>query len=157
MLAKSRQGDLAQASAEALKNADRWRRDRNSPWYWNFRLLAAETLTSQGKYGDAENLLKEPVPSRLSQQYARLLIDRANLNVSRYRDAADLLRQARAVARDPELAIRVNLIDGILALNQRNSERAQELFWPRWTRLPVPGTSTCRLRRSTICASPAGG
>lgn len=127
-MAKSRQGDLAQASAEALKNADRWRRDRNSPWYWDFRLLAAETLTSQGKYGDAESLLKEPVPSRLSQQYARLLIDRANLNVSRYRDAADLLRQARAVAHDPELAIRVNLIDGILALNQRNSQRAQEHF-----------------------------
>ena len=128
MLAQSRQGDLAQASAEALRQAEHWSGRRDSPWYWNFRLLAAETLTSQGKYPEAENLLREPVPAQLSQPYARWLIDRANLNTSRFRDAADLLRQARAVARDADLAIRINLTDGILALNQRRSERAQELF-----------------------------
>jgi len=123
-----RHGDLAGAAAEALQNAERHQGDRTSHWYWDFRLLAAESLTSQAKYPEAENLLREPVPQRLGQQYARWLIDRANLNVSRYRDAADLLRQARAAARGSELTTRVNLIDGILALNQRHADHAQELF-----------------------------
>jgi CHAT domain-containing protein len=128
VLAQSRQGDLAKAAAEALRDAERWHGNGDSPWYWNFRLLAAETLTSQGKYPEAEKLLEQPVPQKLDQQYARWLIARANLNVARFRDATDLLRQARAVARDPELVIRVNISDGIQALNQRHSERAQELF-----------------------------
>jgi tetratricopeptide (TPR) repeat protein len=128
VLARSRQGDLGQAAADALRDAERWHGKGDSPWYWNFRLLAAETLTQQGKYPEAEKLLREPVPQKLDQQYARWLIDRAALNISRFRDATDLLREARAAARDPELAIRVDLLDGNLAFNQRHSQRAQELF-----------------------------
>src|SRR4051794_9674258 len=48
------QGDLAHAGTEASRQMDRLARDRNSPWYWRFRLLAAEALTAQSRISEAE-------------------------------------------------------------------------------------------------------
>jgi CHAT domain-containing protein len=125
-----RRGDLAQASIEALTHAAKWAKDRNSPWYWNFRLLAAESLSAQAKYGDVERLLAEAPPDlpKLHSQRDRLLVDRASFNISRSRDATDLLRQARDLVRDPEQSIRVDLAEGVEALGRQQNERAQELF-----------------------------
>jgi tetratricopeptide (TPR) repeat protein len=120
-----RHGDLVQAAAEALRGAERW---RGSTWYWDFRLLAAEAFTGQSKFAEAERLLQEPVPAEMREQCARRLIDRANLNVSRLRDASDDIRQARQILRGGELAIRADLVEGILAANNRANGRAQELF-----------------------------
>src|SRR5215470_14076596 len=44
-----RQGYLAQSANEALAGADRLKGERDSPLFWNFRLLAAEALTAQAK------------------------------------------------------------------------------------------------------------
>jgi CHAT domain-containing protein len=125
-----RRGDLAQASAEARAQMERWGKDRQSARYWNSRLLAAEALTAQGHFQDAEVLLAEPVPDLppLQQQRCRLLIDRATLNLQRFRDASDLVHQVRELACDPELSIRVNLADGLDFMNKGRPARAQDLF-----------------------------
>ncbi len=123
-----RRGDLAQAAAGALRGAQRWRGNPDSPWFWNFRLLAAEALTAEAKYREAEDLLRGPIPPRFGEQCARRFVDRANLNVSRQRDGSEDLRQARPLVRGGELDIRIDLIEGIQALNEHRNQRAHELF-----------------------------
>jgi tetratricopeptide (TPR) repeat protein len=125
--AEFRHGNLSQAATNALRQAERWH-DRNSPWFWDFRLLAAEALTAQAKYRDVEDLLRGPIPSHLREQCARRYVDRANLNVSRSRDASEDLGQARRLVHGGELDIRIDLIEGNQALNGRRNERAQELY-----------------------------
>ena len=123
-----RRGELPAAVADALRQAEQWRGKPHSPWYWNFRLLAAEALTVQSKYQQAEDLLRDPVPPEFREQAARRFIDRASLNVSRGKDTSEDLRQARPILRDGELAIRADLVEGLQALNDRHNERGQELF-----------------------------
>ncbi len=128
MQAEYRRGDLAQATTEALSEAERWRGNPNSPWFWNFRLLAAEALTVQAKYGEAEDILRDPIPPQFREQCARRFVDRASLNISRLRDGSADLRQARPLVHGGELDIRIDLNEGIQALNEHHNERAQELF-----------------------------
>jgi CHAT domain-containing protein len=91
-------------------------------------MLAAEALIYQAKYPDAEAVLGEPVPARFQQQYARQLVDRAFLNVSHSGDAGDFLKQARAVVRDPDLAIRLDFVAGNQEFYKRHNEKAQEFY-----------------------------
>src|ERR1700678_692931 len=115
-------GDLDLAVASASVGAAGWKSDRNSPWFWRFRLLQAEALTLQYKNEEAAALLKEPVPPgpASSQLEVQRLIDQANLPGA---DAAKLLKQARAAATDPELEIRIILSEGAL---RRNDDDAGE-------------------------------
>ena len=120
-------GDIAQALADATAGATRWK-DPASPWHWNFHLLSAEALTALARYPEANDILSTDPPAQLREQRARVLIDRANLAVIRHRDAADLLKQARELAPSGELAIRIELIDGNLALDHRLHDRAGQLY-----------------------------
>lgn len=128
MQASYRRGDLAQATEQALAQAERWKADATSPWYWNYRLLAAETLTARSQFQQAEQLLRDPVPERFPEQSARRLIDRASLNIAWARDASQELRDLRRLPLDGELAIRADLAEGLQALNEHRNERGQELF-----------------------------
>jgi CHAT domain-containing protein len=123
-------GDLAEAAREAGDLAKRWEKSPDSPWHWKFRLLAAEILTAQSRYGDVQTLLAQGPPRRpeLEQLYARYLIDRAALEITGRGNAAESIREGRQVAREPELLIRLDLVDGALALNRRDHAKAEQLF-----------------------------
>jgi CHAT domain-containing protein len=69
-----------------------------------------------------------PLGPEFSQQRVRLLVDRANLKRALDEDPADLLQQARQAAKDGELAIRIELIEGARALEEHQDDRAQHLY-----------------------------
>jgi CHAT domain-containing protein len=121
-------GDLPRTLEITSRNAQRWERDRNSPWFWRFRLLAAETLTSQSKFREADQLLRDPVPDKpeLEQLEFRHLIDQAGLR--RGNDAAMILERARKIGKDPELIIRLHLADGSAHLDLNAWAAAQDSF-----------------------------
>jgi CHAT domain-containing protein len=91
-------------------------------------MLAAEALIYQAKYRNAEDVLREPVPLRFQQPYARQLIDQAALNVGRSGDVSDLLRRAREVVRDSDLVIRLDFVSGAQEFYRRHDEKAQEFY-----------------------------
>ena len=91
-------------------------------------MLAAEALIYQAKFRDAEDVLREPVPLRFQQQYARQLVDYAFLKVSRSGDAGDFLQQARAVVRDPALAIRLDFVAGNQEFYNGRNEKAEVFY-----------------------------
>jgi CHAT domain-containing protein len=127
--ASYRRGDLAQAAKEALRAADERRSQRDrSPWYWSFRLLASEALIYQANYHDAEELLGDTIPTQFTQVHARQLIDRGLLGLYRSGEAGDWLRQARGLARDPDLAIRLELVAGNQEYFRRHNEQAQAFY-----------------------------
>jgi CHAT domain-containing protein len=72
--------------------------------------------------------LAAPAKPELRQEAAWLLTAKANLNVSRRRQATNFIQEARQIANDPELLIKLNLIEGIQAANLRQNERAQSLY-----------------------------
>ena len=121
-------GNLPQAVEEASRAADRWRKDPTSPWFWRFRLLEAEILTAQAKAPEARALLTDPVPARpeLAQLEVRRLIDKAQL--VRKDEAAEILECARVAVQDPELAIRLNLVQGFIAAHQNKTDAARSAF-----------------------------
>jgi CHAT domain-containing protein len=87
-----------------------------------------EALTYQAKYQDAENLLRDAIPESFRSARTRQLIDRALIGINRSGDGGDWLRQASAMAEDPELAIRLDLATGAQEYYHRHNEKAQELF-----------------------------
>jgi CHAT domain-containing protein len=107
-------GNLEEAATYAASNSARWKHDPNSPWFWKFRLLEAEVLAAESKDKEAEKLVSDPVPPvpALSQLEVRRLIDLAPLRPS---EAAEILHKAAAAVTDPELEIRIRLLEGILA------------------------------------------
>jgi CHAT domain-containing protein/tetratricopeptide (TPR) repeat protein len=113
-------GDLDTAIALASAGAARFKSDRNSPWFWKFRLLQAEALSAEYRNKEAAELLADPVPATVgsSQLEAQRLVDQANLPVA---GVANLLQQARAAATDPELQIRISLREGSLHLNEADA------------------------------------
>src|SRR3954451_10624105 len=120
-------GEIAQALAGATAGQARWK-DPASPWHWNFRLLSAEALTTLARYPEADAQLKGEPPAQLREQRARLLIDRANLAVILHRDAAQCLKEARELDPGGELAIRIELVAGNQALDQRLHDRARQFY-----------------------------
>jgi tetratricopeptide (TPR) repeat protein len=118
-------GDYAEAGAESAIR----RHTRQSPWYWKFQLLYAESLTSQARYAEAIALLQEPVPSsRFPDLEARRLVDRAAVEVSQRRDGSAWLGQARPLATDPELLLRMQSVEGNQLLNRDRNREAREVF-----------------------------
>ncbi len=120
-------GDLDKAIAYASAGGARWKGDPTSPWFWKFRLVKAEALSAESKNREAGELLSQPVPARaeLSQLEVRRLIDKAALPSSKA-DAAGLLQQARAAVTDPELKIRVNLLEG--SFHRKESDAGEPFF-----------------------------
>ena len=155
-----RTGDLSGALKVTRRNP-RWRNNPNSEWFWRFRLLEAESLSAQGKIGDAEKLLSIPVPENpeLGQFAVQRLIDQVNLRPGRA-DASAKLAPARAAATVPELVIRIHLLDGTIALNQRAIPSAEDAFrsaldvairehdsyWQAWALNNLAQCSKARLR-----------
>ena len=123
-------GDLTVAARAATEGAARWRQDRNSPWFWQFRLLEAEILAAQANRKQAAALLEDPVPPapELAQLEVRRLIDLASLGSQPRARTAELIERARAAVRDPELAIRLDLVEGVAAINQRRLEESHAAF-----------------------------
>jgi CHAT domain-containing protein len=114
-------GNLDEAAAYASSNADRWRNNPDSPWFWKFRLLEAEALAAESKNKDLEKLLGHPVPPlpALRQLEVRRLIDLAPLRSKT--EAAEILRKAGTAVTDPELEIRIRLSEGILTFKERDA------------------------------------
>lgn len=87
-------------------------------------MLQAEVLTAQSKIADAENLLKESAPDE--QLEARRLIDLASLR--RFDDALKLLAAAREHAKDPEIVVKLNLVEGAVYLNHGDPAMAEKFL-----------------------------
>jgi CHAT domain-containing protein/tetratricopeptide (TPR) repeat protein len=124
-------GNQAAASREALRKAESWRSMPSSPWFWKFRLLAAEIFTAQGKDQEAEALVGDPVSPlpALEQLEVRRLIDRAVVLQSRRpAEALDLLKRARKDVRDTELAIRLQIAAGTVQWYQGKIAAAEAAF-----------------------------
>jgi CHAT domain-containing protein len=122
-------GNQAAASREAMRRAESWGSVPSAPWFWKFRLLAAEIFTAQGKNQEAEALVRKPVSPlpALDQLEVRRLIDSAVILQSRHpAEALDLLGRARKDVRDPELAIRLQIAAGTAQLNQEGKNAAAE-------------------------------
>jgi CHAT domain-containing protein len=122
-------GDLARAVKSAAENQEKWK--TSSPlWFWRFRLLTAEVLTTQSQFAQVGALLKDPVPDRpeLAQEVARQWLDRANLEIAQHRDGSAAIAQARKIAKDPELLIRLDLVEGALRMDRREHVVAEKLF-----------------------------
>jgi len=119
-------GNLPQAVLECSRNSALWP-DPGSPWFWSFRLLKAEVLNAQGKPEEAEALLKDPVPAQpaLRQLETRRLVDRATVRIDRPGEAIAILAQARIGAQDPELTMRIRMVEGLVARYQGKYEAAR--------------------------------
>jgi CHAT domain-containing protein len=118
------QGDLFSALAQASAGASRFGSDSKSPWSWKFKLLQAETLAAQSRITEARALLRNPVPTGpglgkdgpdLSQLEVRRLLDLVPLTPLNER--VKLFQQARAAVTDPELAIRLQINEGVYLVN----------------------------------------
>jgi CHAT domain-containing protein len=134
-------GDLAAALEAARLHATSLQAAPNSPWLWRFRLLEAEILTTQAKFREAGELLAADAPRipELEQLYARQLIDRASLEINRHGDPAESIREARRIAKESELRIRLDLVEGALALDGRDHARAEAFFRAALDRAAVEG------------------
>jgi CHAT domain-containing protein len=121
-------GELAEASAKAAAQAAR--HDPLSTAHWKFRLLQAEALTGLAKNDDAAALLANPVPAGrgLEQEEARRLIDLASLRQGRPDEANGYLTQARAIVKDPELQIRIHLVQGQVRIRAQDIASADKEF-----------------------------
>jgi CHAT domain-containing protein len=120
-------GDLSRAAKLAADGEARWRSNRNSPWYWSLRLLLAETLTAQSNRKAAIALLKDPLPTAplLAQLEARRLMDLALAGVQPKESTAQLLERARAIVTEPDLQMRLGIIDAAIALGQKRTSDAR--------------------------------
>jgi CHAT domain-containing protein len=122
-------GELAQAAKSAAENQEKWR--TSSPlWFWRFRLLTAEVLTTQSQFAQVEALLKEQAPDgpEFAQLAARQWLDRANVAIAQHRDGGAAIAQARQMAKDPEILMRLDLVEGALAMDRREHVLAEKLF-----------------------------
>jgi CHAT domain-containing protein/tetratricopeptide (TPR) repeat protein len=121
-------GELAVAAAEA--GAHGARHDPLSTAHWKFRLLQAEALTGLARNDEAAALLADPVPAGrgLEQEEARRLIDLASLRQGRTGEANGYLSQARAIVKDPELQIRIHLVQGQVGIRSQDIALADREF-----------------------------
>ena len=103
----------------------RFDHERASIWYWNLRFLYAEILTAQSNRKAADNLLRDPVPPLpgLNQAEVRRVIDIVNNRANRD-GALQLLAKARASS-NPELLVRIDLVESIVLYNGGKPAEAQ--------------------------------
>lgn len=153
------EGDLNAAIRQASAGVARYGADPHSAWGWRFRLLEAEALSVQSRTTEAEALLHTPVPAGadLSQLEVRRLVDRTSVVAARERPV--LLAQARAAATDPELQIRIKVLEGAVLLTTSPdagqtqfrealamAERAGSLYWQASTLTNLSYSSKLRHR-----------
>jgi len=124
--AEFRRGDLVQVAASARQQATKLASQPR--WHWQYRLLAAESLTLLSRYAEAGKLVAEDPPEYLPAERVRAWIDRAQLRFQKSTEAAELLHRARAQASAPEQEIRVDLVEGNLEAYQGHPARAEELY-----------------------------
>src|SRR3954447_2728978 len=122
-------GELASSADAAAKAAAR-DGDRNSAAFWKFRLLQAEALTALSRSDEAKALLSEKVPEGkgLEPIAARRLIDLAALQLGNAKSANELLTQARALTRDPDLQVRIHLNQGLVGMRKQDYASADREF-----------------------------
>ena len=126
-------GDLGTAGREAASYATRERKESDSYWVWSLKLLEAEVLDAQSKWNPARDLLLAPLPAdaALGQLEVRRLIDLATVQIHSGTETAKipaLLAQASAAVRDPEMRIRLEVVQGLAAMNERQWPAAQQSF-----------------------------
>jgi CHAT domain-containing protein/tetratricopeptide (TPR) repeat protein len=105
--------------------------DSSSPWYWKFRLLRAEALIGQGDMAAATTLLRDRVPDQpplRDLEFRRLAGLADTLWRSNPGEANRLLDQVHAAAADPDLQIRIALLQGAIYLAQRQLDPAERAF-----------------------------
>jgi CHAT domain-containing protein len=122
-------GDLAAAGREASSYSTRAQKEPDSYWVLCLKLLDAEVLTAQSKWNSARDLLLTPIPAKpeLAQLEVRRLIDLAIVDIQLGVEAAkipELLAQARAAVRDPELRIRLELAEGMAARQWQDARQS---------------------------------
>jgi len=123
-------GDLSRAVAQAAAGTSAWRGRPDSPWFWSFHLLEAEARAAQSQRKEAEALLKDPLPARpeLAQLEVRRLILLASLGTRPRTETNALLARARASVKDPELSVRLALIEGVVAYRQGRVAEAHAAY-----------------------------
>ena len=126
-------GDLDAAGREASSYAPRAQKEPDSYWIWSLRLLDAEVLGAQSKWNWARDLLLSPIPAKpeLGQLEVRRLIDLAIVDrqfSSETANIPEILAQARAAVRDPELSVRLDLAEGMTAMKAGQPQAAQQSF-----------------------------
>jgi CHAT domain-containing protein len=112
-------GDTQQALTLIERGAAPFANHPQSEWHWKFRLLKAEVLLTQGKAGDASELLQER-PSTLPDSpelRARLLLDQgvAEFSLSHFPESKRLFDQSLQLAKDhplPSLVAEIQLRRG---------------------------------------------
>src|ERR1051326_9279325 len=109
-------GALAQAAEAAGKETQRFKRPADAAWFWRFRLLEAEALLTQGKVPQASAAIRNPIPAgpESSRLELRRLIDQADaLSKSGHTaDAIKLVDELRPPTTDPDLQIRMDVLEG---------------------------------------------
>ena len=126
-------GDLDAAGREASSYTTRAQKEPDSRWALSLKLLDAEVLNAQSKWNRARDLLLTPIPAKpeLAQLEVRRLIDLAIVDLQFSGEAAripEILAQARAAVRDPELRIRLDLAEGRARSAARQPQAAQQSF-----------------------------
>lgn len=131
---KIRQGDLPAAGRDLAAIRSGWRHDENNPWYWRFRLLDAELAVAMGKYSEAGQFIRLPVP-RIEDQpelEARRQLQFAYVNILTRKSevAAAQLDAASAIApaRNEVLKLEIDVARGVLASRTRHPEEAETLL-----------------------------
>ncbi|MGB7762793.1 MAG: CHAT domain-containing tetratricopeptide repeat protein [Bryobacteraceae bacterium] len=99
----------------------------------SLKLLDAEVLDAQSKWDQARDLLLAPLPTapELEQLEVRRLIDLATVRIHSSAETAKvpgILAQAGAAVREPELRVRLYVVEGLAALNARQWPAAQQSF-----------------------------
>ncbi len=113
-------GDLQAAGREAASYSARAQKEPDSYWVLSLKLLDAEVLYAQSNWKAAQDLLAAPIPAKpaLRQLEARRLIDLVVVDLQISGDAAkipEIVDQARAAVRDPELRVRLSLTEALAA------------------------------------------
>jgi CHAT domain-containing protein len=126
-------GDLPAAGREAATYTAPQKKEPASYWVWSLKLLEAEVLNAQAEANRARDLLRDPLPARpeLAQLEVRRLIDLAISEIQSGGQSArvqELLAQARAAVRDPELRLRLDLTAGRAEQDERRYEAARQTY-----------------------------
>ncbi|HEY1219956.1 MAG: CHAT domain-containing tetratricopeptide repeat protein [Bryobacteraceae bacterium] len=126
-------GDLDTAGREASSYTTRAQNKPDSYWVLSLKLLDAEVLDAQSKWNQARDLLVAPLLTapELGQLEVRRLIDLATVQIRSNSETAKIpgiLAQASVAVREPELRVRLYVVEGLAALNARQWQAAQQSF-----------------------------
>ena len=122
-------GALRDAAAAASDESRKLEGSRR--WYWEFRLLDAESLLAQGKVPEALALIEVPI-AESNQLELRRLMDQADAlsKSGRMTEALEALDRIRPHATDPTLKVRIEVLRGAVLARLGKLDQAEEaLKW----------------------------